>query len=228
VSACLEHYFPGDVDVDAKEVRDRAIAEGVNLDELISAPMLLLRKLADGDVDAKRRAKNFILPDDLDRTEPLEGRSDTLGRLIRLLSSVYNPRLASCSGELIFTVCDSDSSMMSAQIGYGNAAGYLFSKGILSAPPPPATSSRKGKEPQRSSSSPSSEENDSDGPNINPITGTVVRQRGHSALDEMTEEEKEQEAEKLFVLFDRLEKTGVASNPLREALHRGDLEKYKD
>jgi hypothetical protein len=65
VSACLEHYFPGDIEVDAKEVRERATAESVNLDELIAGPMLLLRKLADGDMDAKKKVKNIILPDDL-------------------------------------------------------------------------------------------------------------------------------------------------------------------
>ena len=39
-------------------------------------------------------------------------------------------------------------------------------------------------------------------------------------------EEKEREAEKLFVLFDRLEKTGAIpkeSNPIRQAIQRGKL-----
>jgi hypothetical protein len=112
---------------------------------------------------------------------------------------------------------------MSAQIGYGNAAGYLFNKGILSAPAQPPS---KGKERQRDSDS--SDDDDSEGPGVNPITGTTYRPRDRSAVDEMTEEEKEREAEKLFVLFDRLEKTGVASNPIKEALHRGELEKYKE
>ena len=44
----------------------------------------------------------------------------------------------------------------------------------------------------------------------------------------MTDEEKEREAEKLFVLFERLEKSGAMENPLRKALHEGKLEKYKD
>jgi len=225
VNITLEHYFPGNVESDSKDVRTRAASEGVNLDELISGPLLLMRKLVDGDVDARQRAKNWILPEDLDRTEPLEGRSDILGRLIRLMGSVYHPRLASCAGEVIFAICDSNSSMMSAQIGYGNAAGYLFNKGILSAPPPPSTSG-KGKEP-RGSSSPDTDESD-DGQNINPITGTVYKRGDRSALDDMTEEEKEREAEKLFVLFDRLEKTGVARNPIKQALHEGKLEQYKE
>lgn len=41
---------------------------------------------------------------------------------------------------------------------------------------------------------------------------------------EMLYEEKEREAEKLMVLFDRLEKTGVFSNPMREWQQLGKLE----
>jgi Guanine nucleotide exchange factor synembryn len=65
VSSCLEHYFPANVEVDTPEVRNRANVEGVVLDELLAGPLLLLRKLADGDIDAKRKVKNWILPDDL-------------------------------------------------------------------------------------------------------------------------------------------------------------------
>jgi hypothetical protein len=42
----------------------------------------------------------------------------------------------------------------------------------------------------------------------------------------MTDEEKEREAEKLFVLFDRLEKTGALppdQNPIRKAAVQGRL-----
>jgi hypothetical protein len=118
--------------------------------------------------------------------------------------------------------------MMSSQIGYGNAAGYLFNKGILSAPPPPPSSSQtRGQGKGKEVASDSDDENDR-GANINPITGTVYQPRDQSVMDEMTEEEKEREAEKLFVLFDRLEKSGIASNPIKQALHEGKLEKYKD
>jgi hypothetical protein len=42
----------------------------------------------------------------------------------------------------------------------------------------------------------------------------------------MTDEEKEHEAEKLFVLFDRLEKTGAlppSQNPYRKAFQEGKM-----
>ena len=46
----------------------------------------------------------------------------------------------------------------------------------------------------------------------------------------MTDEEKEREAEKLFVLFERLNKTGVVSveNPLRTAVQEGRFEELPD
>ena len=100
---------------------------------------------------------------------------------------------------------------MSSQIGYGNAAGYLFNRGILSAPPPSLTSG----------SGAADEVGD---PSINPITGMIQREVPQGP--EMTDEEKEREAEKLFVLFDRLEKTGAIpkeSNPIRQAIQRGKL-----
>jgi hypothetical protein len=44
----------------------------------------------------------------LDRTAVLESRADILGRLLRLLSSVYHPRLNVASGELLYAVCNHD------------------------------------------------------------------------------------------------------------------------
>lgn len=58
---------------------------------------------------------------------------------------------------------------------------------------------------------------------IDPITGQVQREK--PPLD-MTDEEKEIEAEKLFVLFDRLERNGALppnQNPIRRAIQEGKL-----
>lgn len=59
---------------------------------------------------------------------------------------------------------------------------------------------------------------------VNPITGMI--QREQPPAPEMTDEEKEREAEKLFVLFERLEKAGGMENPIKKAFHEGKLEKY--
>jgi len=71
--------------------------------------------------------------------------------------------------------------------------------------------------PTRSSNIPTST---SSGEFINPITGTAVKPTEGVA---MTDEEKDHEVEKLFVLFDRLEKTGAIppeQNPMRKAIQQ--------
>lgn len=97
---------------------------------------------------------------------------------------------------------------LSTQIGYGNAAGFLFNKGLL-APPP-------------SSQNPSVDGVDA---SVNPITGMIGENKQPET--EMTEEEKEREAEKLFVLFDRLERAGGMENPIRKAQREGRLDQYQ-
>jgi hypothetical protein len=48
------------------------------------------------------------------------------------------------------------------------------------------------------------------GKDVDPITGMFVDKSNQSnPMDAMSDAEKEQEAEKLFVLFDKLNKTGV-------------------
>ena len=75
---------------------------------------------------------------------------------------------------------------MVGYIGYGNAAGFLMMRGMMGSPGDVSSSD----------------------PNINPITGQI-KEDLPDPMAGMSEEEKEREAEKLFVLFDRLQKTGV-------------------
>jgi hypothetical protein len=110
---------------------------------------------------------------------------------------------------VLLTLTHSSASNLTGLVGYGNVAGFLFNKGILSAPPP-------------SSGSNGQDLADSVDDDINPITGTRFKPK--PALPEMTEEEKEQEVEKLLWLFDRLEKTGAIpaeQNPIRKAIQEG-------
>lgn len=110
---------------------------------------------------------------------------------------------------LIGSVSYSASSLAS-YVGYGNVAGFLFNKGILNAPPRPTSG---GAGPTLSPN----------GQPIDPITGTVKEELPPL---EMTDEEKEREAEKLFVLFDRLERSGAmppSQNPIRKAVAEGKL-----
>ena len=89
-------------------------------------------------------------------------------------------------------------------LGYGNASGFLQNIGMLVPP----------------SSVPSHFESGAD---VNPITGAVNAPTDESEADRMTDDEKEREAERLFVLFDRLNRNGAISveNPVRAAQQSG-------
>jgi hypothetical protein len=225
----LAHYLPGDLDPDEPSVRDMCTKETQGtLDNLITPLVVLITRLCIVDVGCRMGMRRRLLPNNLDRISPLEGRSDTLGRCLRLLRSVYHSGLKDALGEMLFAVCDSDgkrandhgaselnicfdrklAATLCVHVGYGNVAGFLFQKGILSAP---AASTHA---PDLTTPS---------GQQINPITGIVDE---ITEPPDMTDEEKEQEAEKLFVLFDRLEKTGAippSQNPIRKAVQDGRL-----
>lgn len=206
LEVALLHYFPGTIEPDDPSVRATAKAESDStMDELLVPLVMLLCKLVTGDAGSRERLREWLLPTNLDRTVLLESRADTLGRLLRLLTSVYHSRLNVTSGELLYAICNHDATVLISQVGYGNVAGFLFNKGIVTGPP---------------SSGEASNSAEPEGPQINPITGAVEEER---AEIEMTEEEREQEAEKLFVLFDRLERTGAVppeANPVRRAIQR--------
>jgi len=187
-------------------VRDRCKQEFPDntLDDVLSPLVVLVSRFCIADEGSRVRVRQWIVPDDLDRSSPLEARADILGRCLRLLGSVYHTRLKDGVGELLYAMCDSDASNLSALVGYGNVAGFLFHKGILNAPPATVNSTFNPSTPNAP---------------INPITGTTVEPV--ASLD-MSDEEKEREMEKLFVLFDRLERTGAippSQNPMRKAIH---------
>jgi Guanine nucleotide exchange factor synembryn len=109
LEVALSHYFPGTTEPDDASVRATAKAEGDStLDELLAPLVMLLCKLVDGDTGARERMREWLLPPNLDRTVVLESRADTLGRLLRLLTSVYHSRLNLISGELLYAVCNHD------------------------------------------------------------------------------------------------------------------------
>ncbi|KAG8771500.1 hypothetical protein FRC12_003577 [Ceratobasidium sp. 428] len=200
LQSTLALYLPGNSDPDDSSVRNAARAKGVVLDELVPPVAAFITRLVAGDTGARTRIAAAVVPADLDRSSPLEKRDDFLGRCLRLMTSVYYPVLKDAVGEMLFTICGSDGQALSAAIGYGNAAGFLYNKGIMA--PPPASAG---------------------GDDVNPITGTKQTDTGPS-LDEMSDEEKQREAERLFVLFDRMERMGMAKNPIREAYQSGKLQ----
>lgn len=150
-----------------------------------------------------------------DRTQGLDKRRDMTGILVRLMSSNEYPRLARASGELLLALCDGQAARMAAEIGYGPCAGFLHSIGQVNALPGAPLTNGKGKL-------------------VDPVTGKVQptaeeMSRQDQALP-MTEEEKETEADRLFSLFDRMDRTGVmkVQNPLKQAVDSGRFQEIEN
>ncbi|KAJ3860617.1 guanine nucleotide exchange factor [Lentinula novae-zelandiae] len=205
-------HFPSNSNPDSREVREAfknvlvgsAMSVDTSLDELVSPLLALCTRICMMDKTSRKRVREWIIPPNLDRSYPLDERDDFLGKCIRLLGSVYHLRLKATVGEMLYAACDCDPSILSSLIGYGHVAGFLFNKGILSAPPPPSNDPHSS---QRV---------------VNPITGTydTMPPGGlNSHIAEMTEEEKEIEMDKLFVLFDRLDRSGAPPPDQRKTAH---------
>lgn len=206
----LVAYYQGDSDPDHLNVRNRfqhlSPTTGDSMSDILSPLAILITRFCIGDEDAKLRIKSWFVPENLDRTKPLQERDDALGRCLRLLPSVFHQKLAGVIGEMFFAMYDSNPLNLTA-LGYGHFAGFLFNKGLATGPP-------TGNAVERLVTP--------NGLPIDPITGTIVKA---PVPDGMTEEEKEREAERLFMLFDRLERTGALSpdqNPIRKAIQKSN------
>ena len=170
---------------------------------------------------------------------PLDERPDVLGYLLRLARSALNHVTAAAAGEVLYVACgengersktlclrfyaDSpqfEAATLSDEIGYGNAAGILFHKGMGPPPKPEATIEEIPDEGTVS-----------DEAARNPITGLLEKtdETRHPTAD-MTQEEKEREAERMMALFDRMEKNPamqLVENPMKDAVRSGKIDEWE-
>ena len=160
-----------------------------------------------------------LLPSDSERDQPL-GRSDSLAsRLLKLSTTPVAPNLKEGVSSLLFELSSKDAATFVRNVGYGYAAGYLMTHNI---PVPASLNASEGDAGEKVTTI--------GGREINPITGQRRDMEPPDPGLEMTDEEKEREAEKLFVLFERLKATGVmsATNPVEQASREGRLEEVDD
>ncbi|KAK6003057.1 hypothetical protein QM012_000902 [Aureobasidium pullulans] len=173
--------------------------------EKIAPPLvLLLRKIQDkASPDVRKYMQSLLLPDEEARAKPL-GQGDSLpSRLLRLSISPALVNLRESISTLLYELSDSDPTTFIHNIGYGYAAGFL--------------STHKIEVPETMMKA------DAQGDDINPVTGQRLAAEPTNPEPEMTDEEKEREAERLFVLFERLKATGVVDveNPVHQAMREG-------
>ncbi|KAI1077321.1 guanine nucleotide exchange factor [Whalleya microplaca] len=165
--------------------------------------------------DVKKSMRAHLLPTETDRNKVL-GRSNSLPSwLLKNSTNPLTPQLRETISELLFDMSDKDASTFVDNVGYGFASGFLFSRNLSI----PKNASEAFSDDQSSSSRP-----------INPVTGQFLDNETHPDVPEMTEAEREREAERLFVLFERLRTNGVISveNPVRTAVQEGRFEELPD
>ena len=180
--------------------------------ETLAVPIVtVLRKIYHiAPEQAQKSMQQHLLPAEKDRDLPV-GKSDSLSsRLLRLSTSAVAPSLREGISSLTFELSGKDASQFVRNVGYGFAAGYLMSHDI----------------PMPASAKETREDGDSGIP-VNPITGQRLDKEPVNEEPEMTAEEKEREAERLFVLFERLRATGVVDvqNPVRQAMEEGKFDR---
>jgi len=172
------------------EILDAAITEYPEgeLDQTAAPLVALIRKVYDIAPDSvKKYMEGQLLPTEKERNQPL-GKSDTLSsRLLRLSTSALLPNLRGSISAMLFELCGKDAADFVHNIGYGFAAGFLMSNHI---PIPENAKEAWSTNDARQSS-------------INPVTGQRLDTEPQDTGPEMTMEEKEREAERLFVLFER-------------------------
>lgn len=218
------------------DILDKAIVaySERELDDTVAPVLTLIRRIYEiAPESVQKYMEGLLLPSDEERERPL-GQSDTLSaRLLRLSTSAMTPSLRSNISAMMFELSGKDATKFVQNVGYGFASGFLLSNNIQM--PESAIEASATADPNRAIP-------------VNPITGQRLDAEDPSKLEPMTEEEKEREAERLFVLFERyikhlavsvegctnvdrrLKATGVVDvkNPVEEAYRSGRIEELPD
>jgi hypothetical protein len=172
-------------------ILDKAIVAypEAELDNTIAPVLTLLRRIYEfAPDDVKKHMQHAILPTPEERDKPL-GKSDTLSsRLLNLSTSALTPNLRGSISSMLFELSGKDASTFVQNVGYGYASGFLMSNNI--AMPEDAMQAHAAAQAEQ-------------GILVNPITGQRLDREEVVESEPMTQEEKEREAERLFVLFER-------------------------
>ncbi|KAI4600684.1 hypothetical protein KJ359_012846 [Pestalotiopsis sp. 9143b] len=164
--------------------------------------------------DVKTSIRVALLPSADDRKEVL-GRGTTIASwLLRNSSNPLTPQLREAISDLLFDMSDKDASTFVDNVGFGFASGFLYNRGL-----PVPNNAQEAFADAEGEAQP-----------VNPVTGQFLNSEQEPNVPEMTDEEKEREAERLFVLFERLRANGIisAENPVRAAQQSGRFEELSD
>jgi len=177
------------------------------LEKTANPLMTLLRRIYEvAPMTIQAQMRSTILPSAADRAQPL-GKGDSMSaRMLRLSSSPAAPKLHESVQSLLFEMSGHDVTRFIQNIGYGFASGFLMTHN-MSVPESglQAWSSHDddanttaGNEMGARGGSDQAEQVE-----VNPITGQRRDMEESDEEDLRSDEDKEREAERLFVLFER-------------------------
>lgn len=185
----------------------------------------------------KEEMATMMLPTPEDRSRPLGEGPSFSARLLRLSTSALCPNSREALSTLLFEMSDKDATTFVRNVGYGFASGYLFAhkvpvpEDVMEGTSTTNTNTIKENKEWRNASAATAASTASASASapVNPVTGQRL-DKERPVFNTMTKAEKEREAERLMVLFDRLQKNGVitAEHPLRKMQEEGRFEELSD
>ncbi|KAF7561945.1 hypothetical protein G7046_g2190 [Stylonectria norvegica] len=188
-----------------------------DLNAVVTPLVSVLRKVYEyAPESTKEHIRSLLLPTAEDREEVL-GKGERLPA--RLLQNSTNPiatALREAISHLLFDMSDRDAAKFVENVGYGFASGFLYQNKV------PMPNAAKGVFDSNNGQKA-----------INPITGQYFDAEKPVEEPEMTQEEKEREAERLFranMSFLRLKKTGIVDvqNPMEAMVRDGRYRELGD
>ncbi|KAJ3473726.1 hypothetical protein NLG97_g10163 [Lecanicillium saksenae] len=201
------------------EILDRAMKEYTSneLDATVIPVVDMLSKMyIVGPEAVQTKLRDDLLPTAEDRQNVLGRGSSLSARLLKASTNPIAPKFGPVVSHFFFVMSDRDGSKFVENVGYGYASGYLFQNKV----PIPAAANATFDAADETGGQRA----------VNPITGQFIDREKPDDLPPMTDEEKEREAERLFVLFERLKMNGVLSvqNPVEQAVREGKFRELKD
>eukprot|EP00729_Bicosta_minor_P003843 gene3843-20791_t len=163
---------------------------------------------------ARRGLRATLLPRVVDRRKGPGTGIATSDKLINLLTSA-NGNVREAVTSLLFVLTNQNTARFVRRVGFGNAAGFLQSRGIFQ-PNDLGDDSGGGADSDTDSGTEDDDTGDESGggggsrntASYNPITGAEW-DTGPSPADSMTEDQKEHAAHELLILMDKMNKLGV-------------------
>ncbi|XP_062276890.1 synembryn-B isoform X1 [Scomber scombrus] len=173
--------------------------QGSNYKEGLTPVLSLLTEGSRHHREIRRHIKAQVLPPLKDVKIRPEIGTAIRNKLVRLMTHV-DMGVKQTAAEFLFVLCKESVDNLLKYTGYGNAAGLLVARGLLAG--------GRGDTQYSDDENSDTEEYKSAKPFINPITGHVEEPMPNP-IEEMTEEQKEYEAEKLVCMFDKLSRQNV-------------------